>query len=197
LPYLSDADFRAVTMAMLHYSRDGIETELTGSAAPVFQFARAKIDEANRAYQELCEQNSKNASLRQQRKRQERLNAQECERIPPQTSASERKRTSASSADMIGYDMNNNTPLPPAGDFDAFWSAYPRKKDRKRAQSAFAKVKVPISTLLAAIETQKRSPEWQKDGGAYIPHPSTWLNGQRWEDEMTEVKEEQSYEPLH
>lgn len=70
-------------------------------------------------------------------------------------------------------------------DFDKFWSAYPRKAGSKqKARQAFEKVDVPLEVLLRAIETQKRSPQWTKDGGQYIPHPTTWLNGRRWEDDI-------------
>lgn len=68
--------------------------------------------------------------------------------------------------------------------FDIFWAAYPRKVDKKKARKAFEKVKVPVETLLSALEVQKQSPQWVKDGGAYIPHPTTWLNGERWADDV-------------
>ena len=29
-----------------------------------------------------------------------------------------------------------------------------------------------------------QDPQWTKDGGAFIPHPSSYLNQQRWNDEM-------------
>ena len=38
--------------------------------------------------------------------------------------------------------------------------------------------------MLAAIEKQKQSAQWQDNGGQFIPHPSTWLNQRRWEDEL-------------
>lgn len=68
--------------------------------------------------------------------------------------------------------------------FDQFWAAYPLKKSKKDARKAFAKVKAPLDTLLAALERQKKTPAWTKDGGRYIPYASTWLNGERWEDEV-------------
>ena len=43
---------------------------------------------------------------------------------------------------------------------------------------------VTLDVLIDAIEKHKQSAQWQKDGGQYIPHPATWLNQQRWEDEM-------------
>ena len=47
----------------------------------------------------------------------------------------------------------------------------------------------PLPTILAAIEAQKKSEQWVKDGGQYIPHPATWLNQGRWDDQVTEYKE--------
>ena len=61
-------------------------------------------------------------------------------------------------------------------DFDAFWSSYPKKVGKQAARKAFEKVKVETDVLIAAIEAQKKSAQWQKAGGQYIPNPSTWLN---------------------
>lgn len=78
------------------------------------------------------------------------------------------------------------------GGFEAFWTAYPKKKSKGQALSAWKKLK-PDSSLqdliLKAVEVQKRSPDWQKDKGKYIPYPATWLNAMAWEDEVpTEQK---------
>lgn len=69
-------------------------------------------------------------------------------------------------------------------DFELFWQAYPRKEGKQKAEAAFAKVTVPVQVLLDAIDNHKRSAQWSKDGGQFIPHPATWLNGQRWQDQM-------------
>ena len=68
--------------------------------------------------------------------------------------------------------------------FEKFWSAYPRKEGKQKAKAAFEKVNVPLDVLLNAIEQQKESAQWSKDNGQFIPHPTTWLNGKRWEDEV-------------
>ena len=70
-------------------------------------------------------------------------------------------------------------------DFDKFWEAYPRKEGKQKAKSAFAKVTVPVQVLLEALDNHKASAQWTKDGGQFIPHPATWLNGQRWQDQMS------------
>jgi hypothetical protein len=82
-------------------------------------------------------------------------------------------------------------PLPPKGDlagFDLFWKAYPNRKAKGDAQKAWLKLKPDadlLRTILAAIERQKESAGWTKEGGQFIPYPATWLNQQRWEDEET------------
>lgn len=67
--------------------------------------------------------------------------------------------------------------------FEKFWSAYPRKEGKQEARAAFEKVSVSLDILLEALERHKRSAQWCKDNGQFIPHPATWLNGKRWEDQ--------------
>lgn len=69
--------------------------------------------------------------------------------------------------------------------FSMFWAAYPKKRDKARARRSFFKIKniekiFPV--MMQALEKQKASADWQKANGQYIPNPSTWLNGERWED---------------
>ena len=40
-----------------------------------------------------------------------------------------------------------------------------------------------FAKMLKAVDTARASPQWQTDGGQYIPNPATWLNQKRWEDE--------------
>jgi hypothetical protein len=69
-------------------------------------------------------------------------------------------------------------------EFDRFWAAYPRKVCKKAARKAFDKVETDIDTLLYALEQHKKSDQWRKGNGQFIPHPATWLNNERWEDEL-------------
>ena len=69
--------------------------------------------------------------------------------------------------------------------FSKFWKAYPKKRDKAKAQRAFLKIKnieKVFPVMMQALEKQKASADWQKDGGQFIPYPTTWLNGERWED---------------
>jgi len=73
----------------------------------------------------------------------------------------------------------------PTGLFDLFWEIYPRKVGKGAARKAWKKIKEPGLTLEkieGALAWQKNTEQWGKDHGAYIPHPSTYLNEERWLD---------------
>lgn len=72
--------------------------------------------------------------------------------------------------------------------FEEFWKIYPKKKNKVAAKHAFLKVapdKETFMTILKAVHVAIRSYDWRKDNGQYIPYPSSWLNGRRWEDEQS------------
>ena len=88
--------------------------------------------------------------------------------------------------------INNNPLYPPLkeeGDelFSLFWSNYPKKVGKGYAKKCFDKIKPSrelVDTMVKAINAQRKSEAWQRDKGQYIPNPSTWLNQQRWEDDL-------------
>lgn len=70
--------------------------------------------------------------------------------------------------------------------FATFWKSYPRKVGKGDAQKVWKRIKPSddlLVDLMASLERQKASPDWLKDSGQFVPHPSKWLNGRRWEDE--------------
>ena len=70
-------------------------------------------------------------------------------------------------------------------EFEAWYSEYPRKVGRPAALKAWLKL-APTpeqqAQMLDVLARQKASPQWQKDGGIYVPHPSTYLHQRRFED---------------
>jgi DNA-binding transcriptional MocR family regulator len=69
--------------------------------------------------------------------------------------------------------------------FEQFWKLYPKKKGRKDAAKAWAKLKPNDElhqTLITALGRHCVSEDWTKEGGRYIPNAATWLNGERWHD---------------
>ena len=77
--------------------------------------------------------------------------------------------------------------------FDEFWRAYPNKKDKQKAMKAWSKHKPDLKKVLSAIKAQKNSEQWKKDNGQFIPLPTTWLNGARWEDEVNSKEAKKIY----
>jgi hypothetical protein len=78
--------------------------------------------------------------------------------------------------------------LTPSG-FPDFWAAYPKRVKKTRAQKAWSKLAPDadlVRTILSALEWQAGSAEWKREAGRFVPHPATWLNDRRWEDQPPE-----------
>lgn len=97
-------------------------------------------------------------------------------------------------------EVNTNTnapaalpPSPYSDEFEQFWISYPRKIGKGDAWKAWPKAVAHLrtSTGLAPPEAAERlaatasqfakSPKGQS--GEFCPHPATWLNGRRFEDD--------------
>jgi len=73
-------------------------------------------------------------------------------------------------------------------DFDTFWNSYPLKIGKKKVKDKFLKIpKDQLKNILKAVESYKQTKQWQNK--QYIPHPITWLNQERWNDEIAPVKD--------
>ena len=69
--------------------------------------------------------------------------------------------------------------------FAGFWKLYPRGENKQAAIRAWDKLKPSdemIDTMARALRRQVASEEWQR--GIGIPYASTYLNQQRWTDEV-------------
>lgn len=71
--------------------------------------------------------------------------------------------------------------------FERFWSEYPRKVSKQTAIRSWNKIKPSdelAEKIIEAVSKHKQTEQWTKDGGQFIPHPATWLNQGRWDDEV-------------
>ena len=87
--------------------------------------------------------------------------------------------------------------------FDRFWSAYPRHVAKGAAIKSWEKLKPDeemVFRVCSAIAEQKRNrwqleelntklPERQQKFIPDWPHPATWLNQARWDDEIKSISE--------
>jgi len=91
-------------------------------------------------------------------------------------------------ADELLYGALVDSPL--AMRFRRWWAKYPRKAGKGGAWKAWHKIApsaLVLDQMMTALDWQIASDQWTKDGGDYIPHPSTYLNQRRWMDEPQEV----------
>lgn len=75
-----------------------------------------------------------------------------------------------------------HSPVPITNDFDLFWSAYPRRAGKSQARLAWKKAirAVDARIIIAAAERFSLDPNREDQ---YTPHPTTWLNQGRWDDD--------------
>lgn len=82
--------------------------------------------------------------------------------------------------------------------FDRFWLAYPRKVGKDAARKAFDHREADedlLAQMLSAIDEQAATGQWRDDGGKFIPHPATWLNEGRWQDETAQSEDVPNLKP--
>ena len=167
---LPKKDQSALFLAICAYALDEKEPTLTGTSKAIFSLVRPTLDASRRKAESGRVGGSKNKANEKQRESKEKANGNQIAR--------ENKKEKEN---KIENKIENKCLT---GAFDVFWDVYPKKTGKGDARKAFSKVKVPVEVLVAAVETQKQSVQWQKEGGQYIPNPSTWLNQGRWEDEL-------------
>lgn len=108
---------------------------------------------------------------------------------PPPTGGNlpvEREETSTSpSSKKIKTSSEGARDSASAAEFDEFWALYPRKVNKAKARTAFARAlkRADLSVILAALREQSKG--WTDP--QFVPHPTTWLNGDRWADEAPAV----------
>lgn len=76
-------------------------------------------------------------------------------------------------------------------EFEHFWALYPRKVGKIAAQKAWAKTakENDPQTILDGLTRFANDPN--KPSPEFLPHPATWLNEGRWEDEPYPAKQPQ------
>ena len=197
--------------AILDYQKTGEIPEMDKLLKVVFLPIKHDMDYCEEQKQKSQQQKS-DAGKKSAEARSTKANAVEQKLTP--LNAVEHRSTKANAVehninvDIDINDKNNNTPLPPSteGDggvkpvpekkkqsdvmeerFERFWSVYPKKVGKGYARKSFLKIAPSdalLGEMLAAIAAASASFQWKKDKGQFIPNPATWLNQQRWEDEL-------------
>lgn len=146
--------------------------DLRATGAADVTECNANVILVNRRMQREYNSNTQNR-LRVSKWREKRIGNEDV--MPPSSKDTKHTKDSPS---------KKEPPIAPPGAFERFWKIYPRKIGKGAAEKAWARMKPPVDTVLAAVEAQGHSEQWQRDGGQFIPYPATWLNQKRWEDEV-------------
>jgi hypothetical protein len=178
----SDEEKGRLLLAMLRYAKDGTEETLTGNERFVFPVFKAQIDEDIKAYDTKVANGSRGGrpvrnmepeetedNLKKPKITENNLNEPEESEI---CKKEERRKKKEERRDIY---------------FDRFWDSYPRKEAKQTAKKAFEKLNPDeslLQTMLEAVERFKGSAQWREENGRFIPHPATWINQRRWEDEV-------------
>ena len=176
---LADAERGRLMLAAVDYCYERREPDFRGGEKYIWPEIKAAIDEAERA--ELSAKKAEAGrvgGLAKASKGWQTLAAPPSSPLkPPINPLKER----------VSKDTPKKSPQQIAQEFTQFWTAYPKKKNKTDAEKAFRQIAdvVPIDCLLDAIEAQKKSADWQKEGGQFIPYPATWLRRGAWMDELS------------
>ena len=78
---------------------------------------------------------------------------------------------------------------------ETFWPMWPRKVDKANAEKAFVKAckKEDPEIIIAGLKNQLDM--FNKKEKQFIPHASSWLNAERWKDEIEKPRAVNSYLP--
>lgn len=195
---LSDEECGRLFRAMLEYAETGEDVELEGREDVVWPIAQEQIDNCREAYEskagaarKLNADRSDNDAIAQASHDNDTIshdNDTISERYRDDTEDKE-QRIKNKEQRITDKGEKDTRAREGALDrrFSTFWSAYPNKTGKGAALKAFQRVKPDdalLDTMLSQLELMRASPQWQSDGGRYIPNPATWLNQRRWEDEV-------------
>lgn len=185
--------YDAICKYALYETEPDIDS-LPDAAAIAFELIRPVLDTAKMkaAGGKKPKNNGKKSGSQDEDSGKKQERPQEDATNIPERPAEESGKEKEGEVEEDGEIEDECPPIPPKGGekadaaFNSFWAAYPRKQGRGAARKAFQKArkKASLETMLSAIERQKRSTQWTRDGGQYIPQPATWLNQERWSDEL-------------
>ena len=171
---LSDSEFGRLVRAALQYKATGAEPTYLGREELLWDGIKLDIDRDTEKYASVVAARTEAGKKGGRPKKQKK-----------QMLFEESKKSQDKDKDKE-EDKDNIPPKSPQGErFERFWDCYPRKVGKGNARKIFAKLKPSeemLGRMIRAVELAKQSPQWQRDGGQYIPYPATWLNQERWED---------------
>ena len=183
---LSDDEAGRLAKAIWKYTMNGEMVELEGAGKGIFAMILLTLGQDEQYECELSKVRAKAGSLGGKQKQSNAIKA-----IQSQANDSKSKQDVANDSNCYNKNKNKSKNKEQEQDilFDRFWAAYPRHVNKPSAKKAFLALKPDeelLAEMLDAIDKQKKSNQWQE--AQFIPHPTTWLHGRRWEDDVAQGK---------
>ena len=179
---LEDDEKGRLFVAILEYARSGEIPDTLGRESLLFPVFKAVVDRDAQKSGALAQNGASGG-------RASKANASKRKQTQANVSKCKLTNNIRHKTEDIEHKTEDDIPpkSPSTGDaFERFWSVYPRKIGKQSAKRAFERVNVPLETPVTAVERQKCSDHWTQNNGQFIPHPATWLNQGRWDDELPE-----------
>lgn len=199
--------------AILDYQKNGVVPEMEKLLKLVFIPIKHDMDycaeQREKAQQQKSEAGKKSAEARSAKSKADEERSTPLNTVEQRSTAfnTDEHNVMNCNVDVSVINNKNNTPPPPSkGDqagvkapekkkqseviekrFERFWSVYPKKVGKGDARKSFLKInpsEALLGKMVTAVIAASSSFQWKKDNGQYIPNPATWLNQQRWEDEV-------------
>lgn len=82
-----------------------------------------------------------------------------------------------------GNSKSNSSSKGYTEEFETFWKAYPKGKNKGDAFKAWKQERPPIADVLTALEWQVKMPDWTKERGKFVPYPGSYIRARGWEDD--------------
>ena len=139
--------------------------------------------------QKVAEKSSENAKRRWDNQDENHNENNDCDMQPHEIGISESDASRAvpySRSQNIDSSLRSESSRVLLSDFGKFYAEYPRKVGKGAAQKAYqsARKTTDHETIMAGLERHRRQLAVDRTEAKFIPHPATWLNGQRWSDEV-------------
>ena len=175
---LSDSERGRLVLAMMKYAMEGEQPpQFEGSAKMAAMFLFPQLDRSM-----ICRENGKKGA--------EVTNAAH-KAAPPCEPKKEEREEIAEKKEIREREVERERDREDR--FEEFWGEYPKKTGKAEARQNFSKIAPDdrlFQRMMDAVKAQKRTRQWQSEGGRFIPAPALWLSRGQWEDEVCEAPPE-------
>ena len=179
---LTDEELGMLFRAIIKVQK-GVQIDLPKHLSLVFSIFKAQFKRDNEKYEKIVDKRKIAGS---KGGKQRVANASKCkQKVANQANQADSVSVSVNDSVSVSDSVNRKNIYMTDTEFDKFWSEYPNKQNKKKSREKFLKLKLSLfDKIMEQLERFKESDDWIKNDGMFIPHPTTWINGERWEDEI-------------